>query len=95
MVVVAANVDDLLRSFRDETGLVAAAAVAVAVAGDVDDDAFFLLYVRILSFNPKFRVAFEFLSMVEEKALIVAAELKRLPNFPLLSIKSDSSFENV
>lgn len=92
MVVVAANVDDLLRSFRDETGL---AAAAVAVAGDVDDDAFFLLYVRILSFNPKFRVAFEFLSMVEEKALIVAAELKRLPNFPLLSIKSDSSFENV
>lgn len=93
MLVVVANVDDLLRSFRIDTVL-GAAAVA-AVAGDVDDDAFFLLYVRILSFNPKFRVAFEFLSMVDEKALIVVAEPKRLPNFPLLSIKSDSSFENV
>lgn len=89
---MAANVDDLLRSFRKDTGL-----VAVDAAGEVDDDAFFLLYVRILSFNPKFRVSFKFLSIVDEKAVafIVPAELKRLPNFPLLSIKSDSSFENV
>lgn len=90
---MAVNVDDLLRSFRKDTG---ADAVA-ADAGDVDDDAFFLLYVRILSFNPKFRVSFKFLSIVDKKgdAFVVTVELKRLPNLPLLSIKSDSSFENV
>lgn len=94
VVVVAADVDDLLRSFRTDAVFDADDAVA-DVAADVDDDAFFLLYVRILSFNPKFRMALEFLSIVDEKALIAVAELKRLPNFPLLSIKSDSSFENV
>lgn len=95
---MAANVNDRLRSFRKDTVLTAAAAAGdVIAAGDVDDDAFFLLYVRILSdFSPKFRVSFKFLSIVDEKAfIVVAAELRRLPNLPLLSIKSDSSFENV
>lgn len=74
-----ANVGVFLRSLR----------------GDVDDEvAFFLLYVRILSFNAKFLVSFKFLSVVDENVVFIVAEPKRLP-YLLLSIKSDSSLENV
>lgn len=92
VVVILAIVGTFFRSLRGDTA-------DDAVDDDDEDDAFFLLYVRILSFSAKFRVSFKFLSMVvvvdAEKFVLIVAELNRLPYLLLLSIKSDSSFENV
>lgn len=66
-----------------------------SLRGEVDDDdAFFLLYVRMLSFSARFRVSFKFLSVVDANAWFITVEFSRLPNL-VWSIKSDSSFENV